>query len=178
MEKKTLYWTIGIIGTALAGVAGYFGYKELFPSKEKKAFDDNVHSRGDSLTPHTAEIIDPSKRKQFSFNYSEDPWDMRFLAEVQKKVPRGNARFLGEETADRYAKFIREANRYWDDEAGVYKIFTKDLQARVQVAEIAHAFHETYHKKGIDDLFLYMKDFMSAGRMKRIQDRIKTLPLF
>ncbi len=165
---KTSWWMIGGAGIAVLGIGTFV----VLSRKNKKKIISNVTkstSIGNGVQVTTGNV--GATKQEPDWN---SPFDMNYLADVQKWVAPKSIQVLDDVSAKKYAKIIKEAKgSFNDDEDAVKSVFGKKLRDKTQVASLSKAFYQLYKK----DMLQFLNNFLSQSEMKEyVSKYVNRLP--
>tara|TARA_R110002049_G_scaffold113040_3_gene263080 strand:+ start:5214 stop:5735 length:522 start_codon:yes stop_codon:yes gene_type:complete len=165
---KTSWWMIGGAGIAVLGIGTFV----VLSRKNKKKIISNVTkstSIGNGVQVTTGNV--GATKQEPDWN---SPFDMNYLADVQKWVAPKSIQVLDDVSAKKYAKIIKEAKgSFNDDEDAVKSVFGKKLRDKTQVASLSKAFYQLYKK----DMWQFLNNFLSQSEMKEyVSKYVNRLP--
>ena len=128
---------IGGAGIAVLGIVTFV----VLSRKNKKKITSNVTkstSIGNGVQVTTGNV--GATKQEPDWN---SPFDMNYLADVQKWVAPKSIQVLDDVSAKKYAKIIKDAKgSFNDDEDAVKSVFGKKLRDKTQVASLSKAFYQ------------------------------------
>tara|TARA_R110002050_G_scaffold63730_4_gene139146 strand:+ start:1999 stop:2520 length:522 start_codon:yes stop_codon:yes gene_type:complete len=165
---KTSWWMIGGAGIAVLGIGTFV----VLSRKNKKKITSNVTkstSIGNGVQVTTGNV--GATKQEPDWN---SPFDMNYLADVQKWVAPKSIQVLDDVSAKKYAKIIKDAKgSFNDDEDAVKSVFGKKLRDKTQVASLSKAFYQLYKK----DMWQFLNGFLSRSEMKEyVSKYVNRLP--
>lgn len=159
---------IGGAGIAVLGIGTFV----VLSRKNKKKITSNVTkstSIGNGVQVTTGNV--GATKQEPDWN---SPFDMNYLADVQKWVAPKSIQVLDDVSAKKYAKIIKDAKgSFNDDEDAVKSVFGKKLRDKTQVASLSKAFYQLYKK----DMWQFLNGFLSRSEMKEyVSKYVNRLP--
>ena len=153
--KRSTYYIISVVGAALL----YSTYRHFHRRKENKLAKQLIGQLQKLLNPASAGLL------------SEDGFDIYYLDKVRQQV-RSGLIVLHEAVAIRYAQDIHDSFSFWgDDEQRIYSVF-RSLKDKVQLSQVARAYHDKYKANLIDVL----SDRLSESEVSTILQITASLP--
>ena len=163
---------IASAAVAVLGTGGYLFYRSKKNSKNnslgysEQSAQTNI---GNGIRVNTS--TKASVKKEPNWNA---PFDMNYLEDVKKWVSPKKVLILGDSTASKLAKTLKNAKgTFNDDEYAVRDVFKK-LQSKTDVASLSKAYYHDHDQK---DLWQHLNSFLSHSEMKEyVWKYIKRLP--
>lgn len=167
LSKKT-WWMIGGVGVSAMSIGAFVFFNRRL--KQQKNRQTNISMPSNNSQP--VSIARTAATRQVP-NW-DNAFDMNYTREVQHWLKPKSIVLLNAQSAQKYAKQLKEANgRFNDDEAAIEAIFSKQLKDKTNVSSISKAFWELYKK----DMWQFLASFLSPTEMNRyVSKHVKALP--
>ena len=132
------------------------------------------HRKREQLASKLYQALSRELRPSGAGLEKEAAFDLDYIDKIQKKA-KGSLVILKNSTVSRYVKMIHKAWKPWyllgDDEDKVYGVF-RSLKDKVQVAQLAKTYQETYQKNLVEVL----RNRLDDTEIRKVLAIVRKLP--
>ena len=159
---------IGGAGLGVVGIGVFIALSRKRTEQQSNAITSGI-AVGNGVQVTTGNV--GTTKQEPNWN---SPFDMNYLADVQKWVAPKGIQVLDDTSAKKLAAIIKNAKgTFNDDEDALKDVFGKKLRDKTQVASLSKAFYQLYKK----DMWQYLNSFLSQSEMKEyVSKYVSRLP--